>query len=144
MPASPLMQDDLPQPGFALVPAAAQQPAFLLPPHQERHPGSHKLLVMAGRRQQATHTADRHRLCDPVERVGPQVFQGKGALHQPCRHGADDHRIGRSEGLEPRRDVGRFPERQVFMPPTPTHLPHDDGAGVDAEPHGEWHTVLRP
>ncbi len=72
-------EDHLPQPGFALVPAAAQQPALLLPPHQHRHRGRHKLLVAAGRRQQATHTADRHRLGNPMERVRPQVFQGKGA-----------------------------------------------------------------
>ena len=97
---------------------------------------------MAGRRQQATHTADRHRLGDPVERVGPQVFQGKGALHQPCRHGANHHRVGRGEALEPRRDVGRFPERQVLVPPATAHHPHHDRAGVDAEPHGELHTVL--
>ena len=98
---------------------------------------------MAGRRQQATHTADRHGLCDPMERVRSQVFQGKGALHQPCCHGTNHHRIGRGEGLEPRRDVGRFPERQVLVPPATAHHPHHDGAGVDAEPHGEVHTVLR-
>ena len=97
---------------------------------------------MAGRRQQATHTADRHRLCDPVERVRPQVFQGKGALHQPCRHGANHHRIGRGETLEPRRDVGRFAKRQVLVPPTTAHHPHHDRAGVDAEPHGELDAVL--
>ena len=97
---------------------------------------------MAGCRQQATHTADRHRLCDPVEGVGPQVFQGKSPVHQACRHGANHHRVGRGEILEPGRDVGRFPERQVLVPPTPTHHPHHDRAGVDAKPHGELDTVL--
>ena len=135
-------EDDLPQPGFALVPAAAQQPAFLLPPHQHRHCGRHKLLVRAGGRQQATHTADRHGLCDPVERVRPQVFQGKSALHQAGRHGTNHHRVRRGEVLEPGRNVGRFPERQVLVPPAPTHHPHHDRAGVDAEPHGELDTVL--
>ena len=75
--------------------------------------------------------------------MGPQVFQGKGALHQPCRHGANDHRIGRGEAFEPRRNVGRFPERQMLVPPTTPHHPHHDGASVDAEPHGELHTILR-
>ena len=28
------------------------------------------------------------------------------------------------------------------LPPAATHLPHHDGAGVDAEPYGEVHTVL--
>ena len=74
--------------------------------------------------------------------MGPQVFQGKGALHQPGRHGANDHRVGRGEALEPRRDVGRFPERQVLVPPATPHHPHHDRAGVDAEPHGEVDTVL--
>jgi hypothetical protein len=63
-------------------------------------------------------------------------------VHQACRHGAQHHRVGRGERLQPRRNVGRFPERQVLVPPTPAHDPHHDGAGVDAEPHGELHTVL--
>ncbi len=63
-------------------------------------------------------------------------------MHQPRRHGADDHRVGRGEALEPRRDVGRFPERQVLVPPATAHHPHHDRAGVDAEPHGELHPVL--
>ena len=83
MPASPLTKTTCPKPGFALFPASAQQPAFLLPPHQEGRPGSHKLLVVARYRQQATHTAHRHGLGNAVERVGPHVFQGKSALHQP-------------------------------------------------------------
>ena len=97
---------------------------------------------MAGCRQQATHAAHRHRLGDPLEDVGPQVFQGKGALHQAGGHGADHYRIGRGEALEPRRDVGRFPERQVLVPPATAHLPHHDRAGVDAEPHGKLDAVL--
>ena len=136
-------QHHLAVPGFALVPAAAQQPDFLIASDQERHPGRHKLLVMAGCCQQATHTAHRHGLGDPGERMRSQVVQGKMPVHQPCRHGTDDHRIGRSEGLEPRGEVGRFPECQMLVPLTTPHLPHDDGAGVDADPHGELHTVLR-
>jgi hypothetical protein len=64
-------QHHLSVPGFALLPAAAQQPDFLLAPDQERHPSRHKLLVMAGRRQQATHPAERHGLGDPGERMRP-------------------------------------------------------------------------
>jgi len=74
--------------------------------------------------------------------VRPQVFQGKGALHQPCCHGTNHHGIGRCETLEPRRNVGRFPERQVLVPSAPSHHPYHDRAGVDAEPQGEVHTVL--
>jgi hypothetical protein len=129
-------------PSFALLPAAAQQPDFLIASDQERHPGRHKLLVAAGHRQQATHPADRHRLGDPGERVGPQILQSKGTPHQPRRHGADHHRVGRRESLEPRREVGRFSQGEVFMPATPSHLPDDDGAGVDADPHGEINAVL--
>jgi hypothetical protein len=29
----------------------------------------------------------------------------------------------------------------VFMSLTPTHLPHHDGAGVDANPHGQLYPV---
>jgi hypothetical protein len=71
-----------------------------------------------------------------------QVFHGKGPVHQPRRHGANDHRIGWSESLEPRRDVRRFPQGEVFMPPTTAHYPHHNRAGVDANPHGKWHTIL--
>jgi hypothetical protein len=73
----------------------------------------------------------------------PQVFQVKRVPHQPCRHGTDDHHIGRGEGLEPRREVGRFPERQMLVPLTTSHHPHHDRARVDAEPHGELNPVLR-
>ena len=31
----------------------------------------------------------------------------------------------------------------MFVPPATPHLPHDDGAGMDAEPHGEFDAVLR-
>ena len=37
---------------------------------------------------------------------------------------------------------GRFPQRQVLVPPAASHHPHHDRAGVDAEPHGELHPVL--
>jgi hypothetical protein len=30
---------------------------------------------------------------------------------------------------------------KVFMPLTPTHLPYDNQAGVDADPHSQLHTV---
>ena len=73
-------QHDLAVPSFALLPAAAQQPDLLIASDQEQRPGRHKLLVTAGRRQQATHTADRHRLGDPGERMGTQILQGKGPL----------------------------------------------------------------
>jgi hypothetical protein len=74
--------------------------------------------------------------------VGPQVFQNKGVLHQPCRHSTNDDRIGRGETFEPRRNVGRFPERQMLVPLTPPHHPHHNGASVNAKPYGELHTVL--
>jgi hypothetical protein len=77
-----------------------------------------------------------------VEGVGPQVFQGKSPMHQACRHGANDHRIGWSEGVEARCDVRGFPKRQVLVPPATPHHPHHDGAGVDTESHGELHSVL--
>ena len=135
-------EDDLPQPGFALVPAVAQQPTFLFPSHKHWHCSSKKFLVTAGCCYQATHTADRHRLRNPVECVRPEVFEGKGALYQTCRHGANHHHVGRGEGLEPRRNVGRFPEHQVLGPPTTAYHPHHDRASMNAEPHGELHTVL--
>jgi hypothetical protein len=135
-------QDDLAQAGFALLPAAAQQPDFLIASDQERRPGRHKLLVMAGCRQQATHPAHRHGLGDAGERMGPKVVQGKGPSHEPRCHGADDHRVGRGKTLEPRRNVGRLPERQVLVPPTAPHHLHHDGAGVDAEPHGQLDAIL--
>jgi hypothetical protein len=106
----PADEDDLSQPGFALVPAAAQQPTFLLAPHQHWDGSHHKLLARAGCRQQATHPADHHRLCDAVEGVGAQRFQGKRALHQAGRHSAYDYRVGQGETFEPRGNVGRFPE----------------------------------
>jgi hypothetical protein len=74
--------------------------------------------------------------------VGPQIFQDKGALHQAGCHRAQHHRVCWREGLEPRCDVGRFPQRQVLVPPSPAHHPHHDRAGVDAEPYGELDTVL--
>jgi hypothetical protein len=33
------------------------------------------------------------------------------------------------------RDVGRFPERQVLVPPAAPHDAHHDRAGVDTKPH---------
>jgi hypothetical protein len=63
-------------------------------------------------------------------------------MHQACRHGANDHRIGWSEGVEARCDVRGFPKRQVLVPPATPHHPHHDGAGVDTESHGELHSVL--
>ena len=44
--------------------------------------------------------------------------------------------------MEPGREVGRFPEREVLVPLTPTHLPHHDGAGVDAEAYSKFDAVL--
>ena len=40
-------------------------------------------------------------------------------------------------------DKARFPECQVFVPPPAPHDAHHDGAGVNAESHGEVHIVLR-
>jgi hypothetical protein len=77
-----------------------------------------------------------------VERVHPQGFQGKSTLHQPGRHGANDYRVGWGETLEPRCNVGRFPERQVLVPPATSHHPDHDRTGVDAESYGELDTVL--
>jgi hypothetical protein len=45
--------------------------------------------------------------------------------------------------LKPRREVGRFPERQVLVPTAASHDPHHDGAGVDADPHGKFDAMLR-
>ena len=136
-------EDHLPQPGFALLPAAAQQPAFFLSPHQHRHRGRHKFLVMAGCHQQATHPADHHRLCDPMEGVGSQVFQRKRPVHQACRHGANHHGIGRSEGLSRAARLGVSPSARCSCRPHRSHHPHHDGAGVDAQPYSEPDVILR-
>jgi hypothetical protein len=72
-----------------------------------------------------------------------QFLQDKGPLHQAGRHSAQHHPVRRGEGLQPRCDVGCFPERQVLVPPATTHHSHHDRAGVDAEPHGEMDAVLR-
>jgi hypothetical protein len=133
--------DDLPEPGFTLVPAAAQQSAFLFPPHQHRDRSSHPVLIVAGRRQWATDTAHCYWLCNPMKCVGSQIIQGKSPLDEPCRHRTDHHSIGRGKTLEPRRDVGWFPEREMLVPSTTPHHPHHHGAGVDAEPYGELHPV---
>ena len=122
-------EDHLSQPSFALVPEAAQESTLLFPPHQHQHQhrSSHKLLVAAGGLSQATYTAHRHWLGNAMERMRPKVFQGKGALGQPRRHSADDHRVGRGEAFEPCRNVGRFPERQVLVSPTTPIAPTTTG-----------------
>ena len=74
---------------------------------------------------------------DAVERVHPQGFQGKDTLYQARRHGANHYGVGWGEPFEPCRNVGRFAERQVLVPPAPPHLPHHHRASVDAEPYGE-------
>ena len=137
MPASPLTKTTCPSP--AVLCAQRRRRALSSSSHQGGLHGG-ELLVAAGRRQQATHPAHRQRLCDPAERMGSQVFEGKvpstsravTALMTTALAGARPWSRAAMLGVSPAPDA-----RAAHHP----HLPHHDRAGVDADRHGEWHPI---
>jgi hypothetical protein len=74
--------------------------------------------------------------------MAPQVFQDKRTLYKALRHGTDHHRAGLCETFKAGRNIGCFPQSQLFMPASTAHFSHYDRAGVDAKPHGKLDAVL--
>jgi len=104
----PTQQDHLPLPRFDPVPAVQEEADFLLAPDQGRQaPRTHD--VQPTLRPTVTQDAiDLEGCGNTPERLASQVFHCEIALHQAIRSGADRHRIGCRQALDPGRDVRGF------------------------------------
>jgi hypothetical protein len=78
----------------------------------------------------------------PLERLRTQVVAREEALHQSIGGGADHHRVGCGDPLQPRRQVRCLAECQLFVSRPRSHLTHHDQASVDTQAHGQPDTVL--
>ena len=85
----------------------------------------------------AQHPIYRHRRVHPLERLRAQLLTPHIAIDQAPGGGADHHRIGFRQPLQPCRQIRRVPEGQAFVPSPTAHLPHDHQTGVNAHPHGQ-------
>ena len=72
-----------------------------------------------------------------------QLLSSKVPLDEPEGRGTDDHCVGRSQRLEPGRNIRCLAQCQVLLAPTTTHLTHHDHPGMDTEPHGQTNPVSR-
>ena len=142
MPASPLMKTTCPNPALLCSQRRRSSPLSSSRPTRSGAPAATNSSSWLGIASRPRTRLTAMGSATPWSVWVPMSSRAKVALHQPCRHGTNHHRIGRGETFEPRRDVGRFPERQVLVPPTTSHHPHHNRASVDAEPHGELDTVL--
>ncbi len=138
----PTDEHHLPLPGFTLLPAPQEEAQLLAPPDQGFHVLRSRQRGLAQRLQGAHDAPNPHGCSNALERLGPERFQDKGALHQLGRDSADHHSIGGSQPFEPRRNVGRFPQGEVLVSPTTAHFTHNHWPGMQAQPHGEGNAIL--
>ena len=75
------------------------------------------------------------------ERLGPERLAGEIPLDEPLRRCADNHRIGRCQPLETRRNIRCVTQSELFLPLPATYLPHHDQAGVDPDTHRQADTL---
>jgi hypothetical protein len=136
-------QHHLSEPRFTLLPAPAQQPQFLVPPHQEDGSAGCGRLLIVSSVGDPEHTEHLQRLGHPFERVRPQGLQGKTPLHQPRRDGTEHHRIGGGQSLQARGNIRRLPHGQLFVPVAAAHVPNHRHAGMHPEAHLHAHAVAR-
>jgi hypothetical protein len=69
---------------------------------------------------------------DAFELVGAEIVAHEVALDNMIHYSTDDDCIRCGKTFKPRRNIGGFAEREVFMPTSPAYLPDDNGSGMDA------------
>src|SRR6266511_4001840 len=83
-----------------------------------------------------------NRLRNTSECLCSQVLAFKIALHQ-SRCGVTDHqRIGLSQSLNSRRDVGHITQCQLFLTPCSAHSPNHDQTRMYPKPYSELYAFF--
>jgi hypothetical protein len=129
-------QDDLPQTVPRLRPALAEHRHFRLPPHQGRKAAGAHHVQPTLRPALPQHTIDLDRRGYTLKALGAKVVTGKKPLDQPIRRGTEHDRIGIGQCLQPRRNVGRVPQSQRFLPAAASDLAYHDQTRVNPHTHG--------
>src|SRR5215471_1066824 len=81
------------------------------------------------------------RLSNTSECLFAQVLAGKIALDQTIGRTTDHKRIGCSQPLHSRRDVGGFSEGKLLLSPSTAHFTDHHQPGMDAHAESELDTV---
>ena len=121
---------------LAVCPALQEQHDFGLAPHQGRQAARTSDVQAALRRTFPQHPIHLHRRRDPFEVMSPQLLSGKIPTYQAEGGRTDHDRIRRCQSLEAGRQIGRLPQRQLFLAAAAPDLAHDHQAGVDPHPYG--------
>ena len=128
---------------LSLRPALEQERDFGLPAHQRREPTPHRRVEPALRAALSQDTVQPHWCNRAPERLDTR---GRHRPQTPAPgdigSGAQHHRIGCGEPLQPGRNVGHFTQGQLFLTVAATHGPYDHQSGVDAQAHSEPNTPL--
>jgi hypothetical protein len=72
---------------------------------------------------------------DASQRLSSVIMKEKIPLAQLIRRRTDHHRIGRSVSLEPGGNIGRVPQRQVFLSTSPADLTHNHHTRMKTMPN---------
>jgi hypothetical protein len=132
----------LPEAVLDLRPAFQQEPDFLLPAHEWGPPSAAGRFEATASHALIEYPIDRERLRLAFEERSPQRLAGKEAPEQLEGGGADHQGVGRGKALQAGRQVGRLPERQLFLPGAVPYLPHHHQPGMNAQAHRELPPAL--
>src|SRR5262249_34236363 len=142
-PRLPMQQHHLPHALLDLGPTPLQQGEFGFPSHQwgEASRGRHVQAALSlARLEYLTHLKGGGHT---TELLSTEIAAGKIALNEAKRGATNDDRIRRCQTLEPRRNIRRFPQRQLFSSAA-AELANHDQARMDPQPHGQLGTVRQP
>ncbi len=117
---------------LSLGPALQQERDFGLPAHQRCEPAPHRRVEPALRAALSQDAVQPHGCNRPPERLDTEVVTGHKPLHQAIGSGAQHHRIGCGEPLQPGSNVGYVAQGQLFLTVAAAHGPYDYQSGVDS------------
>ena len=137
-PGFPLDQYDLAAAVATAFPGPHQQPHLLLAPDKRGGtpgPGCGRPALDIPRRQDAP---DRHRLGEPLQLIGPQIFEVEVIAEHRARGRTDNDLVWLRQCLQTRRQVRRLADdRGLRCRSFADLIADDDRPGGDADPHRE-------